>query len=78
MTLTKLQERIVGTTMSISATEFVWLAAGQVNSLNRLKELDLVGPHCYGRVQRRHLTPDFISIFFSQNDETFAIATSAG
>jgi hypothetical protein len=78
MTLTKLQQRIVGTTMSIGATEFVWLAAGQVNSLNRLKELDLVDPHCYGRVQRRHLTSDFISIFFSQNDETFAIATSAG
>lgn len=59
-TLTKLQEQIVGTTLSISATEYVWLS-GQINSLNRLKELEMVDQHCYGQVQPRHLKPKLIN-----------------
>ena len=72
-TLTKLQEQIVGTTLSISATEFVWLNAGKINSLNRLKELELVDQHCYGQVQHRHLKPELTTAFFNENGETFAI-----
>ena len=72
-TLTKLPEQIVGTTLSISATEYVWLSCGQINSLNRLKELEMVDQRCYGQVQPRHLKPELITTFFSENGEVFAI-----
>jgi hypothetical protein len=72
-TLTKLQVQIVGTLLSISGTQHVFLNAGEVNSLNRLKERELVDQHCWGCMQQRHLKPELISEFFSQMGETFTV-----
>jgi hypothetical protein len=72
-TLTKMQEQIVAKTLVISATQFVWLNRGEVNSLNNLRERNLVQGDCWGSIQHRHLTDRIKEIFFTENDQIFMI-----
>jgi hypothetical protein len=72
-TLTKLQERIVAKALTISATQFVWVNGGEVNSINNLRERGLLQGDCYGSLQHRHLTDRIKTVFFGENDQTFMI-----
>jgi hypothetical protein len=72
-TLTKMQERIVAKTLTISSTQFVWCNAGEVNSVNNLRERCLLKADCWGSVQPRHLTDEIRRIFFAENPRTFKI-----
>jgi hypothetical protein len=77
-TLTKLQERIVAKALTISATQFVWVNGGEVNSINSLRERGLLQGDCYGSLQHRHLTDRVKTVFFGENDQTFMIENFHG
>lgn len=72
-TLTKLQERIVARVIA-DPMNTLYLSKGYVNSAKSLIDKGLLDKHCYASmVQSQYLTPDIKSVFFSENDEVFAI-----
>jgi hypothetical protein len=77
-TLTKMQEQIVAKTLTISATQYVWLNGGEVNSINKLRDRGLLKPDCFGSVQHWHLTDQIKTVFFVENDRTFMIENFHG
>jgi len=77
-TLTKMQEQIVAKALTISATQYVWVNGGEVNSINRLRDSGLLRGDCYGSVQHRHLTDEIKSCFFGENPVTFSIENFHG
>ena len=77
-TLTNQQMRMVAKVLTISATQFVWLNGGEVNSLNNLRERGLVQGDCFGSLQHRHLTEEIKAAFFGENDQTFMIENFHG
>lgn len=77
-TLTRLQEAIVAKVLTISATQHVFLRAGEVNSINPLRENGMLAPDCWGAVQHRHLTERIKTVFFADNHQTFKIPNFHG
>src|SRR5205823_3903967 len=50
-TLTKMQEQLVAKVLTLSAVDYVHCRAGEVNSVNNLRDRGLLKGDCWGAVQ---------------------------
>jgi hypothetical protein len=77
-TLTSLQEQMIAKVLTLTTTDYVWVANGEVHSLNNLKAKGFVVGDAYGSLQIRHLTERLKIVFFAENDSTFMIRNFHG